>query len=500
MLTMIVVMLVIMMALAVLTVTSNSMYATRRQRTRTEAFNLAETGAEMGACWLRTQTYAPSRLDNFNPDNGYINVAMGGGTWTTLIKPDSGNATVFLKTFKVIGIGTSGTTTKYVEIVVKQATFGRFAYFTDKETSTSGGAIWWKAGEVCDGPAHSNNTSISNFQINYNGSSTSIFKDILTAVGTSINYSPSAPNNETTFQKVFKNGSKGYKLGVQRIELPPSTDAQKNAAWGLSTGFPATASGVYLRADTNNGGLYIQGDAAVVMGVNGSGNQTITVTQGAVVTTVTVDLAANTMSATGTVGSGSPTSCTHLTNGVIYCTGNITSLKGSIADNKYTGSTITKRSAWTIATDVNNNKDITLTDNLKYKTRPNKLLATTDVSNVAAGTLGLVARNITISSSAPAALEVNGVMLSGGYNTTSGSFSAANYDTRTPVGTLTVLGGIIQKARGAVGTFNASTGQTSTGYTKSYSYDPRLATDPPPYYPTTGTYDRLSWRQVTSSN
>ena len=65
-------------------------------------------------------------------------------------------------------------------------------------------------------------------------------------------------------------------------------------------------------------------------------------------------------------------------------------------------------------------------------------------------------------------------------------------------GTLAVLGGIIQKARGPVGTFNSTTGQTVTGYSKAYSYDPRLAMNPPPYYPTTGQYERVSWQVLAN--
>jgi hypothetical protein len=492
-LTMLSIMVLSFLLVSVLTVTNNSLNANRRLRLGVDAFNIAETGVEEGVYWLRNQSYPPTNTAPFNPFGGAV--AFGDGTYSVIVTPDPGNPAVFLKTYTITSTGTAAGQSKKVEVVVKQASFGRFAYFTDKETSNvSGGAIWWKAGEVCDGPAHSNNTSGSNFQINYNGSSSPIFRDVVTGAGSTINYSPSRPTTEATYKKVYLDGSKGYLLGVPRIELPPSTDAQKNAAWGASSGFP-TSDGVYLRA-SNNGSLYIVGDAAMQFGVDGSGNQTIKVTQGAVVTTVTVNLSARTMSATGTVGSGSPTSCTTLPNGVIYCTGNVTSLKGTIADNLYTGTTITARSAWTLATDVNGNKDITITDNLKYKTRPNKTLSPVDPVNLAAGTLGLVSRDIDISTSAPTNLEINAVCMAGGLNTTSGSFSVTNYDSRTPVGTLTVLGGIIQKARGAVGTFNASTGQTQTGYSKNYSYDPRLGTDPPPFYPTTGTYERLSWMVV----
>jgi hypothetical protein len=52
-------------------------------------------------------------------------------------------------------------------------------------------------------------------------------------------------------------------------------------------------------------------------------------------------------------------------------------------------------------------------------------------------------------------------------------------------GCLYLLGGIIQEARGAVTTFNATGG---TGFLKQYSYDRCANLRPPPYFPTTGRY------------
>jgi hypothetical protein len=63
-----------------------------------------------------------------------------------------------------------------------------------------------------------------------------------------------------------------------------------------------------------------------------------------------------------------------------------------------------------------------------------------------------------------------------------GSFEVKNYSTKTPTGTLTVYGGIVQDVRGAVGTANGS-GTITTGYAKNYTYDPRLLKTPPPDYP-----------------
>jgi hypothetical protein len=62
-------------------------------------------------------------------------------------------------------------------------------------------------------------------------------------------------------------------------------------------------------------------------------------------------------------------------------------------------------------------------------------------------------------------------------------------------GTLNVLGGIIQKERGPVGTFNTYTNSKASGFTKNYVYDERLRTTPPPFFPTTEDFIPVSWRE-----
>jgi len=61
-------------------------------------------------------------------------------------------------------------------------------------------------------------------------------------------------------------------------------------------------------------------------------------------------------------------------------------------------------------------------------------------------------------------------------------FVVDHYFCGTPRGQLTVNGGIAQKFRGAVGTFNASTGNTASGYQKNYIYDRRLRNREPPHF------------------
>ena len=58
------------------------------------------------------------------------------------------------------------------------------------------------------------------------------------------------------------------------------------------------------------------------------------------------------------------------------------------------------------------------------------------------------------------------------------------------LGRLYLTGGIIQDTRGAVGLTNGS------GYTKRYAYDACGATQPPPYFPTTGMFSKGQYYQV----
>jgi hypothetical protein len=59
------------------------------------------------------------------------------------------------------------------------------------------------------------------------------------------------------------------------------------------------------------------------------------------------------------------------------------------------------------------------------------------------------------------------------------SFYVQSYNKGAAQGKVIVVGSIAQKYRGAVGTGNP----ISTGYVKSYSYDPRLHSRSPPYFP-----------------
>lgn len=480
--------LIVALGSAVLSAMLGGMHLTRHVEYSTLAFNVAESGVERGARWLKDQPYPPSGTATIQLFGGVQ--TLGNGTYNVTVEPSPDNSGAILKAYKVISVGTINGKSQQVEVVLRQQSFGRYAYFTDREVSSvSGGRIWFFAGDRIRGPAHSNNVSGSNFQINWNGSTAPIFEDMVTAAGPQIDFAPSNPNTEANFLKIFRDGSRGFRTNVDPIPLPNSSDIQRDAAWG--PGALPGSNGVYV---PTNGGIYVRGDSSVVMSVDGSGNQVFSITQGSNTTKVTVDLVANVRRVQ--VNAGAISTVANSGSGVLYSTGHITSLSGTVGNNKLSGETITARNAYTIATDVNNGKNITVTNNISYQSQPNPALPTTDLVNKTPGTLGIMARNVTVASSAPQNLNIDAIMLAGSQTTSDGSFGVANYSSKTPVGTLRVMGSIIQKARGAVGTFNSGTGQIVTGYAKDYWYDTRLADDPPPYFPTTGLYDVLSWKKL----
>jgi hypothetical protein len=487
--TLIALMFISVIGMAILTLTLHGLQTTKRVKSGTIAFNLAESGLDRTLRWFKNQGSPPSNTSPFDPLGGTQTIPEG--TYSVIVTPDALNAGATLKKYTIKATAVAGQETEVVELVIRQTSFGKYAYFTDRETSAiSGGRIWFFSGDRLRGPVHSNNKSNSDFQINWGGPGP-IFEGAVTSAGNAINYSPSNPTTEPQFTQIYLAGSRGYELNVDEIPLPSSSDNQKQAAWGNNGLYPIV-NGVYTPFQ---GGIYIRGDSNIAMSVEaGTGNQIFTITQGATVTKLTVDKVNDRIARQ--VGAGPVTYSPGAGNGMVYSTGHINSLSGTIADNKVTGSppTIDHRNSFTIATDVNAGKNIYVSGNLKHKTAYNPALGPNDPANLVSGTLGLIGRNVTVATGAPTNMEIDAVILAGSETTTDGSFGVQDYNSKQPTGTLKVLGGIIQKARGAVGTLSG--GSLYTGYAKDYWYDARMADNPPPFFPTTGGYDRLSWRRL----
>ena len=99
--------------------------------------------------------------------------------------------------------------------------------------------------------------------------------------------------------------------------------------------------------------------------------------------------------------------------------------------------------------------DFYVRGNITYTTDPRVYPKSTDALAL------LTLDDINVDTTAPNNLEIDAAMMCTGTSGdgSAGSFGVVNYSSGSPRGDFTVLGGIVQNTRGAVGTFNSSSGQ-----------------------------------------
>ena len=149
-----------------------------------------------------------------------------------------------------------------------------------------------------------------------------------------------------------------------------------------------------------------------------------------------------------------------------------------------TGGNLTVSGTLNGSLSMGTSEDLILAGHVRYADNPRVNPNSDDL-------LGLVAeRNVIIPTTAPSNLFIDATMMA-----MNSSFTVADWWSTPVRGTLNVYGGIIQQRRGAVGTFDASTGLVTHGYIKNYAYDTRLVSMTPPHYPTSGLYRTLLWRE-----
>jgi len=108
--------------------------------------------------------------------------------------------------------------------------------------------------------------------------------------------------------------------------------------------------------------------------------------------------------------------------------------------------------------------------------------------------LGLVCDNgIWIKDTAYQNIPANGFTIQASMLSRTSGFGAENYDSRPVAGQINMLGGIQQYQRQAVGQLGGTPQHVVNGFGKNYRYDNRLLINSPPFYPTTGTYEVLTW-------
>ncbi|MDR3628266.1 MAG: hypothetical protein P4L45_15590 [Ignavibacteriaceae bacterium] len=158
-------------------------------------------------------------------------------------------------------------------------------------------------------------------------------------------------------------------------------------------------------------------------------------------------------------------------NGTIVADNAILRIQGTLTGKLTVGASYTSKGG-----------NVYIDDDVVYTTDPRINSSSTDL-------LGIVAQNNVYVADNPNTANVH---IDAAIYAQSGGFGAQNYNTRAKSGYIYLLGGITQNGRLAVGTLD-SYGNLSTGFSKNYTYDNRLLVNVPPNFPSTGSYEVISW-------
>jgi len=564
---------------ALLNLVSGSLKMAQRSDDTTEALNMADGGLDLAMSWFSQQATPPDGAAVLFPAGNRFFGTTGtlphpfsatddGSSLTVRITWDVTNTGAVQKHYVVDSTATTaGGATVTVRAYVQQSSFGKYAVFLD---NTPGGAYWGSGLNVFDGPVHSNNSDSGN-PPTPNGPANNIVwgdgsgtppkpiftyqgNDAFTVSGSSVNWmrnnygNLSAPTSEAEWRMIATGGSGSVQTGVPMIAMPSASAARQYAAMGQPvpappndtippSGLPATLGVTVPHSGGGNGpatgGLYIHGDVQQMTLSVDPGNSTTQIIKvqqtdannNPYTTTLTLNASTNSTSVhvdymrqnnDGTFSAATTdNSYTGVTNGVVYCDGNVgsqavpgtaaTATTAAIPAVPATGGVfgvVADGRALTLATDTSHN--VNINGSLTYKTprqtdASGNLLPESDIANAgfraSAGTLGIVSNNVQVVDKDTSGnwiqnIEVDAAVMA------FGTYDAADYASR-PVGKMLNMGTYIVKTRGL---FSVGSGlNVRNGLPCSRLYDNRLADHPPPYFPTTSShYDILSWQRVTS--
>ncbi len=380
---------------------------------------------------------------------------------------------------------------------VQRDNFAKYALFTNSQTMPSGTDVWFTNKTNFAGPVHTNGRF--NFALNPSGS---FEESIMQKEAMAKFYNGGWPvllnsdHNGTADVPVFRDV---FNRGVNAITLSSSTK-QQNMIDQATGGKKYKTDGIYIPSQGSSltGGVYVKGDGGVELSVDGNDRPVYTVSQGGAFKRITVDQA-NNQTTVFDSSTGKSTAYTGMPDGVadvgtlVYVDGNITSFRGQVQSQaKVT---------------VSSTNDIVITNHVMYE-EYSPAVGTPGVSGYvppsaddAENLLGIVSwqGDVRIGTTAPNNIQVHGTVLA-----TNGIFQVDNYDSGSPRGTATLLGGAITDSYGAFGQFNGTTGLPTSGYGRDFVYDQRMKFgQAPPYFPTLNTFiafsnditDKMVWQE-----
>lgn len=349
-----------------------------------------------------------------------------------------------------------------------RANFARYALFTSHHMTPSGTTVWFTANTDFTGPVHTNERF--SFANNPSGHFTG---DVTQHMNTARFYNNGSP----IFLNADRNGTRdvpifdtSFERGVDLINLPSSVSQNDLKTQALGTMNQPGQNGIYIPNSSGclTGGIYVRGDASVTMSVDASNRPAYTITRGTNTKLITVDYTNNQTIVANVSGSGGTAAGTYcgVPNGVddegtiIYTQGAINSLSGTVQQDT--------------AITVSSEQDLVITNNVTYQSDP-RIAGNESYANV----LGILAwgGDVRIGTAAPNNINIHGVVMA-----PHGEFTVDNYDSGSPRGIATLLGGAITDFYGPFGQFSGES--MIHGYGRNFVYDARMSQGTnPPYFP-----------------
>lgn len=355
-------------------------------------------------------------------------------------------------------------------ITVRRDTFAKFALFTSHHSTPSGSTVWFTADTAFNGPVHTND------RFSFANSPSAHFTDEVTQHQKKARFYNNgwprlldADSNPPDDIPIF---DEGFERSYDIINLESSitqADLKTQALGGTSE---PGSNGIYIPNDGANliGGIYIRGnqgshtdDPSIVMSTGANG-PVYTITRSSTTKVITVDYTSNqTQIQTGAVTEtyqGVPDGVDN--EGIlIYVNDDIGGLSG----------TVQKDSSVTVSSE----RDIVITNHVMYEEYTPSPLSAEGYTNL----LGILSwgGDVRIGPLAPNDVNIHGVVMA-----PNGIFTVDNYQSGSPRGTATLLGGSITQFYGPFGTFWGTT--QMSGYGRNFVYDARMLQGmTPPYFP-----------------
>ncbi len=391
-----------------------------------------------------------------------------------------------------------------VNVIIRAESVATLSSASNYGTNQFGIPVWYTPNQVFNGKVYDGGP----MHIEYDDSSTNpIFLSTVQTPNTPTWLDLQGGTNPTTpadWAAIIKAGPKAFGIGGNPIGLPMpqanvlvASEAYYGDPTSLTSSFPpcgGAKGGVCMNqglADTGSGplttGVYVAGNATI-SGTSVGSTETLTIKGAFGTYKVAIDFGTNTTTVTKVGSIGMPATYSGVPsgdngpgagNGAIFVHGNATLMLGTVIQGQYV---------------------LAVPD---YGPKPNyiNIAGAGDLkyNNSAKDELGLWAGDVILTTTA-SDIRIDAAIIAGYPGETPKDGGFYNYwctaitCTKGNQGALTLNGSLMQNMHGALGKFVSSS--VHTGFDRHINYDQRLASNPPPFFPVTGSYSIVAWDDI----